>query len=115
MAGIKTLLHLLGSSWLLTMNWFLDWLFNHFKSRTIIAVFSLGILLTSTSIILRSGYGPLLLFPHFGYLYGYSLSSCWDNKGELLMQWALTILTSFCSQSEGYLWTIHPRCDPIET
>lgn len=37
------------------------------------------------------------------------------TKGELFMQWALTILPSFCSQSEGHLWTIHPRCDPIET
>lgn len=37
MAGIKTLLHLLCFSWLLTINWVLDWLFNPFRSRTVIA------------------------------------------------------------------------------
>jgi len=116
MAGIKTLLHLLGFSSLLTMNWVLDWLFNPFaKSNNYSIVFCLGMLLTSTSIILRPDYGPQLPFPCFGYLYGYSLSSCSDNKGEVLMQRAVTILPSFCSQSEGYPPKIHLCCGSTAT
>lgn len=68
-----------------------------YKSNNYSTVPCLWVLLTSVSTILRPGYGSLLLCPHFGRLYGYSLSSCWNNKEQVLMQWAVIMMPSLCS------------------